>query len=791
MMLMVQHGYTEAAVRLFWSCWELKRDDTGRNELHVLGNVEILDHLLTAYTCPSMRVNARDNYGRTPLFYAKNADIANKLLDAGANPDHRDSLGCTAFSWTEREDVAVALLARGATSSPAHGPNRRTAFMMAAKWNNLDMVKQLLQIGHLPSINDEDSDKRTALWHAVQHRSSAELVKTLLDAGADANVADKDGNSPLHIATDCGIIRLLVESGAALDHSNNSGFTALHLRCMNKDTDAASLLLSLGADAETWDHAGQTVLMHAAENGLVDVARDVLSRYPGTTDVRSVKGQTALFIAVERQHSGIIAALLDAGASVSICDEKRRSPLMVCADVGVAERLLSLGADLHATDASDRNALIYACAAGYIDVVSFLLKNKADPDPSSSLYAEDEDRWPNDTALMAACRNNHPGIVDLLLAPENSPEMWVDTTYNREASALDYAIDHASLSMVSGILAVGAEFEPDTHGMPALHTDEDRAVARLLLDVIKKRGCRGGDSAALFYACSSGYCEMIEWLSEIQYDHDYDVNAVHFRDTAGSLAFSSSEPLALPTLLSVFPSYDVNLRSYSGRTVLHSAAESGPHSAVQLLLDARADPTIADNNGNIPLSCVYSGWKRSSEDCLETMRLLIEAAPKTVYHRNSDGCTILMKLCADHRFSRVFEGLLRISSECNVPINVNEKDNGGRTALHYTDVDEVNLLDLLLLQGAEVLGSDSNGTTVLMNACDPDSECLERLYLSFDDDELDSEIDRLTQQYLSRVLSHLHRKLNFVTMMWKPRTGAGAVRRGRGGKQPAAKRRRM
>jgi hypothetical protein len=173
------------------------------------------------------------------------------------------------------------------------------------------------------------------------------------------------------------------------------------------------------------------------------------------------------------------------------------------------------------------------------------------------------------------------------------------------------------------------------------------------------------------------------------------------------------------------------------------------------------------------------------------MRLLIEAAPKTVYHRNSDGCTILMKLCADHRFSRVFEGLLRISSECNVPINVNEKDNGGRTALHYTDVDEVNLLDLLLLQGAEVLGSDSNGTTVLMNACDPDSECLERLYLSFDDDELDSEIDRLTQQYLSRVLSHLHRKLNFVTMMWKPRTGAGAVRRGRGGKQPAAKRRRM
>jgi ankyrin repeat protein len=182
---------------------------------------------------------------------------------------------------------------------------------------------------------------------------------------------------------------------------------------------------------------------------------------------------------------------------------------MVCADVGVAERLLSLGADLHATDDSNRNALIHACAAGYIDVASFLLQLRADPDPCASLYGMNEESYVNDTPLTAACRNNHPGIVDLLLAPGNCPKVRLHRLFMQEGEAMDYAIRNASISMVSALLAAGARFEPDTHGMPPLYSQKGRAVARLLLDVMGRQPCRFGDDA-LFYACRNGHCAMIE-----------------------------------------------------------------------------------------------------------------------------------------------------------------------------------------------------------------------------------------------------------------------------------------
>jgi ankyrin repeat protein len=203
---------------------------------------------------------------------------------------------------------------------------------------------------------------------------------------------------------------------------------------------------------------------------------------------------------------------------------------------------------------------------------------------------------------------------------------------------------------------------------------------------------------------------------------------------------------------------------------------------VKLLLDARADPTIVDNDGNIPLSGVWD---------VESMRLLIEAAPKTVYHRDADGSTLLMILCAGYRDIMMIEQLFTISSECNVPIDVNGQDNDGDTALRYADFEKVDLLDFLLRQGADVTSADSDGVTVLMDAFDDHEDCTGKLYMctSLNMDELRQELDRLTQRYLRRVLSHLHRKANFATMLWGPCTCT--VRRRHGRKKPAAKRRRM
>jgi ankyrin repeat protein len=85
-------------------------------------------------------------------------------------------------------------------------------------------------------------------------------------------------------------------------------------------------------------------------------------------------GRTALFIACEFNSTRSAAALIDAGADVGIRDQELRTPLMVCGDVGIAQRLLDLGADVDATDVDNHTALAFSIMNGNTEMVSFLLK---------------------------------------------------------------------------------------------------------------------------------------------------------------------------------------------------------------------------------------------------------------------------------------------------------------------------------------------------------------------------------------------------------------------------------
>lgn len=89
------------------------------------------------------------------------------------------------------------------------------------------------------------------------------------------------------------------------------------------------------------------------------------------------------------------------------------------------------------------------------------------------------------------------------------------------------------------------------------------------------------------------------------------------------------------------------------RTALHIAASTDLTDAevryhnrspegVKLLLDARADPYILDERGDIPLS-------GARDAC--TVKLLIEAAPMTVYHKDSQGHNLLMRSFSNNEWT--------------------------------------------------------------------------------------------------------------------------------------------
>ena len=81
-------------------------------------------------------------------------------------------------------------------------------------------------------MNAGTGNRKTAL-HIAAASGKTDIVKALLGAGARVDVADQDGNEPLHIAvanpTNGQIVKDLLNAGAKVDVANNDGMQPIHL----------------------------------------------------------------------------------------------------------------------------------------------------------------------------------------------------------------------------------------------------------------------------------------------------------------------------------------------------------------------------------------------------------------------------------------------------------------------------------------------------------------------------------------------------------------------------------
>lgn len=102
----------------------------------------------------------------------------------------------------------------------------------------LTVVEILLEFGFSASTICEIKPRTIPLdgpglsvLHIACHQGFSDIVKALLDRGADPNYASGDGNTPLHIAAKRNAfpcIPPLIEGGAAISVFNNEGFTPFH-----------------------------------------------------------------------------------------------------------------------------------------------------------------------------------------------------------------------------------------------------------------------------------------------------------------------------------------------------------------------------------------------------------------------------------------------------------------------------------------------------------------------------------------------------------------------------------
>ena len=159
---------------------------------------------------------------------------------------------------------------------------------------------------------------RSALADAAEHQDKAS-IRTLLQTGADVNIAQVDGTTALHWAAyndDAETAELLVKAGANVNAVNNYGVPPLAQACINGNAAIVKLLLAAGADANATMKGGETVLMLAARSGNVEAVKALLAR-DASTKTRERLGQTALMWAAAEGHTDVVLELLKAGADIN------------------------------------------------------------------------------------------------------------------------------------------------------------------------------------------------------------------------------------------------------------------------------------------------------------------------------------------------------------------------------------------------------------------------------------------------------------------------------------------
>lgn len=178
---------------------------------------------------------------------------------------------------TEKDEQTTLVVAvdpeRVRAAAKSESPNFRnenceTPLTVATRTGNQEIVKALLESGadvNLPGVQGS-----TAL-HFAAERTDFEMMKILIQAKADPNRADVRLQTPLHrIGLQCGLncawepsIRLLREAGANSNSKDEHGRTPLHLSSRRRLIEPSRLLISIHGDPKAEDDEKRTPLHHA------------------------------------------------------------------------------------------------------------------------------------------------------------------------------------------------------------------------------------------------------------------------------------------------------------------------------------------------------------------------------------------------------------------------------------------------------------------------------------------------------------------------------------------------
>lgn len=186
--------------------------------------------------------------------------------------------------------AGVALLLGAPTAAQNYSQGYQ--FLQAVEKQDAAKAEELLSKSSTV-VNARDlTDGHTALHIAVR-KHAYNWLSYLLGKGADPNIADKKGVTPLMLASQMGFVDAVValaRSGAKVDEPDDTGETPLILAVHAKNVPMVRTLLAAGADPDRADNAGRSARDYAKLDGGNSLVLDEIENHDKDKTAKKPKG---------------------------------------------------------------------------------------------------------------------------------------------------------------------------------------------------------------------------------------------------------------------------------------------------------------------------------------------------------------------------------------------------------------------------------------------------------------------------------------------------------------------
>jgi ankyrin repeat protein len=247
-------------------------------------------------------VNQPDDRGDTPIHYLfvhHHYELIPDLIKLGANVEEPDSVGKAVLHKVCELDFEVIIDTKKKTWKPA-------------------------QVG---------------IKHQLGH-DEVRLIEVLIGTKPDLDAPDRRGHLPILQASKTGLVHQLAVAGANLNVQDKDGMTPLHFACAKGSLDRVKILCSLSADVTAQDKRGRTPLLTFAAREHFSVAGEDDDIVKIKAIIRAIEnvnklaltakdneGNGAWQLAARAQNKQFINALMDKGTAINTKDQNGRTIL--------------------------------------------------------------------------------------------------------------------------------------------------------------------------------------------------------------------------------------------------------------------------------------------------------------------------------------------------------------------------------------------------------------------------------------------------------------------------------